>query len=120
MTRRSQTDVAQVAGSIPESPTIRALRIIDEAAQDFRAGSRREVISPREFAQLMWPDSPGWQRSHRCGYGASRGAMMPKVGGGFLGRLYHRGLITTGNRLTDAGKALVVEASPAPNPADHV
>lgn len=47
-----------------------------------------EDITPRQFAREMWPDSPGWKRSHKCGpYGASRGAMMPMAGGGYLGKL---------------------------------
>lgn len=47
-----------------------------------------DEIRPREFARKMWPDSPGWKHSHKCGpSGASRGAMMPMVGGGYLGKL---------------------------------
>jgi len=51
-------------------------------------------LTPREFAEKMWPDSPGWERVHKCGpYGASKGAMMPMAGGAYLGKLRKRGLV---------------------------
>ena len=46
-----------------------------------------QIHSPKQFAGLMWPDSDGWKRIHKCGNGASFGAMMPMAGGGLLGRL---------------------------------
>jgi len=50
-------------------------------------------IRPREFAQKMWPDSPAWRHSCRCGpNGAHRGGGMYLAGGGYLGRLVHLGL----------------------------
>ncbi|KKN50917.1 hypothetical protein LCGC14_0627820 [marine sediment metagenome] len=51
------------------------------------------IHSPKQFALLMWPDSDGWKRIHKCGNGVSRGAMMPMVGGGLLGKLKAAGLI---------------------------
>ena len=54
-----------------------------------------EIHSPRQFAKLMWADSDGWKRIHKCGNGASFGAMMPMAGGGLLGKLRARGLIRT-------------------------
>lgn len=51
-------------------------------------------ITPGRFADLMWPNSPGHNRIHKCGpYGASKGVMMAMVGGGYLGKLWKRGLI---------------------------
>ena len=51
-------------------------------------------ITPGRFADLMWPDSPGHNRIHKCGsYGASKGVMMAMAGGGYLGKLWKRGLI---------------------------
>jgi len=49
-------------------------------------------IRPREFARLMWPDSEGWRRSTKCGpNGSTRGGGMCLAGGGYLGKLYHKG-----------------------------
>ena len=55
-----------------------------------------DVRSPRDFARLMWPDSEGWKRVHKVGRGSSRGAAMSLAGGGFLGKLYQKGLILHG------------------------
>lgn len=52
-----------------------------------------QIHSPKEFARLMWPDSDGWKRIHKCGNGASFGAMMPMAGGGLLGKLRAEGLV---------------------------
>ncbi len=67
------------------------------------------IRSPREFAEKMWPNSEGWQRVHKVGHGASRGAAMALAGGGFLGKLRAQGLIRGGYNyeriiLTDKGK----------------
>jgi len=52
-------------------------------------------LSPRAFAKLMWPDSPGWRRSARCGpNGVSRGGGMNLAAGGLLGKLAKQGLAT--------------------------
>ncbi|GAH27720.1 unnamed protein product, partial [marine sediment metagenome] len=51
------------------------------------------IHSPRQFAELMWPDSDGWKRVHKCGHGSSRGAMMAVAGGGLLGKLRAKGFI---------------------------
>jgi len=67
--------------------TEKALRIIRD----------NEVCSPRRFAELMWPDSPGWKQHHKCGnYSSVAGGMMPMVGGAFLGKLRKQGLILYG------------------------
>ena len=64
---------------------VRALKIVPGADQG--------GIYPAEFAQEMWPDSPGYQHYHKCGpYSSVRGGMMAKVGGGYLGKLHKRGL----------------------------
>lgn len=64
-------------------PQKRALRILYEHGP----------LWPREFAKLMWPESLGWHRNHRCGRGTSAGAMMAMVGGGYLAKLYYRGWV---------------------------
>ena len=65
-------------------PQRRALEIVAEHGP----------IRPRKFALLMWPDSPGWQQSYKCGpWGASRGIAMARTGGAYLGKLQRRGWI---------------------------
>lgn len=72
-------------------------------------------IRPREFADLMWPDSPGHNRYSKCGpKGSHRGGGMYLAAGGYLGKLRRRGLIRyedhylsgwwLGYVLTDEGK----------------
>lgn len=51
-------------------------------------------LSPREFAQLMWPDSPGWETRTRK-FGGAQGAVggtMPMKGARLLWRLHALGL----------------------------
>lgn len=48
-------------------------------------------MTPREFAEKMWPESLGWNRSHKVGRGSSRGAAMAATGGAYLGRLRKMG-----------------------------
>ena len=65
-------------------PQRRALEIVAEHGP----------IRPAQFADRMWPDSPGWQRSYKCGpWGASRGIAMARTGGAYLGKLQRRGWI---------------------------
>lgn len=72
---------------------------------------------PGEFAAEMWPDSEGWGHSHKLGNNASGyGAMMPKVGGGYLGRLQAAGLVKGvflderwQYQITDAGRGALAE-----------
>lgn len=78
---------------------IKALRII----------ATKDIRSPHEFAKEMWPNSEGWQRYGKVGYGVHKGAVMNLAAGGFLGKLRAKGLIWGGcNRdriiLTDKGR----------------
>ena len=50
-------------------------------------------IHPKQFAEVMWPDSPCWRHSCRVGHGASRGAGMSLAAGGYLGKLARKGWI---------------------------
>jgi len=53
-----------------------------------------DKITPGDFARKMWPDSPGWRRSYKCGpYGASMGIAMARTGGAYLGRLSRKGFV---------------------------
>ena len=65
-------------------PQRRALKIVAEHGP----------IRPAKFALLMWPDSPGHQRSYKCGpWGASIGIAMARTGGAYLGKLRRRGWV---------------------------
>jgi hypothetical protein len=72
-------------------------------------------IRPREFAQAMWPNSPGWRRVSKCGpYGVTRGGGMCIAGGCYLGKLNRKGWTKcewNGSRhsLSDAGKDVLEE-----------
>ena len=49
---------------------------------------------PKEFAHLMWPDSPGWNTRRKCGnYGVHKGGGMYVTAGCYLGRLERLGLV---------------------------
>jgi len=52
-----------------------------------------DIGLPSRFAELMWPDAPGWEKSIKVGRGATRGAGMPRAGGHLLGRMRKAGLI---------------------------
>lgn len=70
--------------------TRRALRIIRDNPERIRFA--------KDFARLMWPDSPAWKRSKKCGYGSHLGGGMYSAGGGYLGKLEKMGLIRCGYR----------------------
>ena len=64
--------------------TIRALEILQE----------NWGISPKRFAQLMWPESPAWKHSINCGpNGATSGRGMWLAAGSYLQKLRMRGLV---------------------------
>lgn len=84
-------------------PQKRALTILREHAP----------LWPGQFARFMWPDSPGWKKTHH---------MMPMCGGAYLAKLGYRGWVrpqwryTVGRRpyfcgyvLTSKGRELVNE-----------
>lgn len=61
-------------------------------------------ITPANFAHLMWPASEKWKHSVRCGVnGVSIGGGMRLAAGGYLGKLYRRGLIGTATPRTGVG-----------------
>lgn len=51
-------------------------------------------LSARQFAEEMWPDSPGWDKSTNNSYGAQRGKGMWLAAGGYLRKLQRKGLVT--------------------------
>ena len=50
-------------------------------------------IYPGRFAELVWPDAPGWTKNINVGHGSTRGAGMPQAGGHWLGKLRIAGLV---------------------------
>lgn len=49
---------------------------------------------PREFAYMMWKDSPKWKNKVKAGNnGVAKGGGMPLAAGGYLGKLRSKGLI---------------------------
>lgn len=55
--------------------------------------ANKSPITATEFAELMWPDSEGWNRVKNCGNGATRGRGMVLAGGSYLAKLKKQGLI---------------------------
>lgn len=54
-------------------------------------------IRPAAFAKAMWPDSPAWRRTAKCGpNGSHYGGGMYQAAGGFLGKLRRDGLSALG------------------------
>jgi hypothetical protein len=64
--------------------TAKALRLIKD----------QNIISAKQFAGFMWPDSDGWTTHTNCGHGVTHGGGMNLAGGAYLGRLKKRGLVT--------------------------
>lgn len=64
--------------------TIKALQIIRD----------NEIYKATRFAELMWPESPCWQKIYNIGRGATRGVGLWLAAGSFLRKLQYQGLIT--------------------------
>jgi hypothetical protein len=99
-----------MSGSAPMTgPQVRALLALQTAC----AASASGLVSPREIAHALWPNSPGWaKRSWRKGSnnGGALGATMPMKAATLLWRLWKRRLAAPDRRgrwrLTDSGGAL--------------
>lgn len=54
----------------------------------------KQPVSPREFAKLLYPDSPGWKRVTRKfgGHTGAMGGTMPMIGARMLWKLRDLGL----------------------------
>lgn len=52
-------------------------------------------VAPAKFAELMWPDSPAWNRVYTVGNkgGAVRGRGILRSAGSYLGKLRKAGLV---------------------------
>lgn len=54
---------------------------------------KKGVMLPSELAERLWPASPFWHVSYKCGQqGATRGSALWRSAGGLLGKLVKRGL----------------------------
>lgn len=90
-------------------PQLRALAIL--------ASPRKgPFVTPREVAERMWPDSPGWaqrSRRHATAAGGALGATMPMKGATMLWKLRDRGLahLTDTNlwQITEEGKIVLAQ-----------
>ncbi len=77
-------------------------------------------LTPSQFAKRMWPDSPAWVRSGKCGaYGSHAGVAMPSAGGAMIARLRRLGWATWApktlghyarHELTEAGRRALEES----------
>lgn len=74
-------------------------RAVHLIVADMRASGRDEVtysIAPRRLAELLWPDSPAWQRRTRFGAVSNQGALggtMPMNAAKLLWRLHDHGMV---------------------------
>lgn len=51
-------------------------------------------ITPGQFAEQMWKDSPAHRKVYNVGqHGAARGVVINQTGGAFLSRLHRQGLV---------------------------
>lgn len=66
--------------------TARALQILRE----------HRIERPAQFAEFMWPDSPGWRRHWKRGRSSARGVGMYKAAGCYLAKLVRRELVSGG------------------------
>lgn len=68
-------------------------------------------LRPARFAELMWPNSPGWDRVVKCGHGSHRGGGMYQAGGGLLGKYSRAGYVildrNRGYSLSSAGRKVL-------------
>ena len=69
----------------------------DKALRALQIVNNHPGILPTEFAGFMWPDSPAWRRSYKCGpKGSCDGRMLVQSAGGFLGKLKKQELVQYG------------------------
>jgi hypothetical protein len=62
--------------------TIRALELLE----------KHERLTPRQFAEKMWPDAPAWKKCSNVGHGSTTGVGITRAGGCYLARLRKLGL----------------------------
>lgn len=74
-------------------PQMRALTAVYNLSGE--ADGRCEMVTPRQIALVLWPNSPAWdRRPHRAdGHFGGRGGTMPMNAGRLLRYLYSRGLV---------------------------
>lgn len=90
--------IAAVSGPELTRPQQRALAAVRDLGDELvgTALVPAVYVAPRQVAQRLWPDSPGWKRvsRRRDGEGAgAAGATMPMKAATLLWRLQGRGLV---------------------------
>lgn len=77
------------------APQRRALVALVEASEPRAGAVRRHPTNPRHIAAVLWPDSPGWNKTphRRDGRAGGRGATMPMNAARILWRLRDYGLV---------------------------
>lgn len=88
---------------------IRALRVLADNGP----------MSPRQFAEKIWPDAQAWERVSNVGNGATRGVGITRAGGCYLARMRSRGWarparVPGETEITEMGEILL---GPAPGEA---
>jgi hypothetical protein len=101
-------------------PQMRALEAVHDLSGEARG--RCDMVSPRQVALALWPDSAAWDKRTRRQDGTygGKGATMPMNAGQLLKALKHRELVQRHPKrrlwaLTDRGLALLARA-PQPLP----
>jgi hypothetical protein len=99
-------------------PQMRALQAVHDLSGEDKG--RCEMVSPRQIALALWPDSPAWDKRtrHLNGRYGGKGATMPMKAGAILWRLEARGLVHLHPKrslwaMTDRGLALLARAGTA-------
>jgi hypothetical protein len=74
-------------------PQMHALQAVYDLSGE--ADGRCEMVSPRQIALRLWPDSAAWDRRprRRDGHFGGRGGTMPMKAGKLLWTLHSRGLV---------------------------
>lgn len=104
-------------------PLTKAQRKALEILRDLPDTIGRHRTYGAQFAHLMWPDSPGWEKwSHGHRNGTAKATGIKRAGGAYLARLEKQGWVrtefntapfsyTTYYSITDAGRKALEEES---------
>lgn len=69
--------------------------LTDKQGRSLQIIRDEDFTHPARFAELAWPDSPGWNHSRKSGgYGVAKGMGMFVAAGCHLGILERLGLVT--------------------------
>lgn len=104
-------------------PQMRALQAVHDLSGEDKG--RCDMVSPRQVAEVLWPESPAWDRRprRRDGRFGGLGGTMPMKAAKLLWALKTRGLLHLHSKyslwaLTDRGRSVLAsngEPLPLPN-----